>query len=181
MPSEDTEQGGALRFVWRVTAAHMATYMVAGLLASTLMDYESWWATEWMDHYRPYDSPWIAAGMGLQVLRGLVLAAVLYPFREVFLAGERGWLKLWGLLVGVGVLSTYAASLGSIEGMIYTAVPWKYHLFGLPEVYGQALAFSACLVGWYRAPSRAWGWVLGTLTVLGVLMSLAGIFLPPLS
>ena len=88
---------------------------------------------------------------------------------------------LVGLLVGVGILSTYAAGPSSVEGVIYTELPLKYHVFGIPEVFGQALAFSMCLVGWYRHPHRAWGWVLGTLTVFTMLMAMAAVFLAPLA
>lgn len=167
------EQSGWPRFAWRVVAAHTGTYLVAGLLGSTLLDYASWWETEWMSHYRPMDSSWVAAGPALQVIRGGILAVVLYPFRSVFLERKRGWLDLGILLVGVGILSTYSAGPSSVEGVIYTELPLKYHLFGIPEVFGQALAFSICLVGWYRRPHRAWGWLLGTLTVFTMLMAVA--------
>jgi hypothetical protein len=39
----------------------------------------------------------------------------LYPFRHVFLEGERGWLKLWGLLLGLGILSTYAPAQSDLD------------------------------------------------------------------
>lgn len=162
------------RFAWRVTAAHTATYLIAGLIASNLLDYGAWWGTEWMDHYRPLDSPWVAAGPALQPIRGLLFAAVLYPFRAVIL-GEGGWRRLWALLVGVGILSTYAAGPASVEGVIYTGLPAAYHLFGLPEVLGQTLVFSLCLTGWYRRPHRAWGLALGTITALALLASTAGL------
>ncbi len=177
--STDTGQPTWTRFAWRVIAAHSATYLVGGLLASTLIDYEAWWEEEWMAHYRRFDSPWVAAGPALQVIRGAILAVVLYPYRRVFLERERGWVALWGLLVGVGILSTYAASPGSVEGVIYTSLPLRFHAFGLPEVVGQTLAFSLCLVGWYRHPHRAWGWVLGALTTLTFLFAFAAIFLAP--
>jgi hypothetical protein len=154
--------------------------MVAGLLASTLFDYATWWETEPMANMRPLDSPWVAGGPALQIVRGLIFGAVLFPFRAV-IVGAWGWLKLWGLLVGIGILSTYGPAPGSVEGMIYTTLPAPFHVYGAPEVYGQALAFSALLVGWHRHPHRAWGWVLGTGTVLTVLMSLAGVFLAPLA
>lgn len=167
------------RFFLRVTAAHVATYLVAGLAASTLLDYRTLWATEWFAHYRPYDSPWIAAGPALQLARGVVLAAVLYPLRDSFLGLAGGWLRLWALLVGVGIVSTYAAATGSIEGLIYTRIPLAVHLRGLPEVVAQSGAFAAALVGWYRHPHRAWGLVLGGLTTFAVLASLLGVLLGP--
>ncbi len=166
--------GPLLGFTWRVSACHVVTYMVAGLLASTLLGYADWWNTEPLAHMRPLDSPWVAAGPALQLLRGLIFAVVLFPFRQRILDQRDGWLVLWGLLVGIGILSTYGPAPGSIEGVIYTTLPLPFHVFGAPEVYGQSLAFSLCLVGWYRRPHRAWGWVLGTLAVLSMLVSIGG-------
>ncbi len=167
------------RFALRVVVAHTVTYTIAGLLASTLLDYRSWWASEYLSNYRPFDSPWIAAGPALQIVRGLIFAAVLYPFRAVFLDAECCWLRLWALLAGVGVFSTYAAAPGSFEGFVYTRLPMAYHLFGLPEMIGQSAAFSLVLVGWYRRPHRAWSVVLGGLMVLVILISVAGVVLGP--
>jgi hypothetical protein len=170
------------RFFLRVTACHMVTYFVAGILAFYLLDYASMFQSEhfacWM---RPTTSRWVAAGPGLQWIRGLVFALVLYPFRQVFLEGERGWLKLWGLLLGLGILSTYGPAPGSVEGLLYTTIPPLDQLNpvkGLGEVIGQSLAFSVLLVAWHRGPHKAWGIVLYTLAVLVMLMSLAGALAP---
>ncbi len=43
----------------------------------------------------------------------------------------------------------------------------------------QTLAFSYLLVAWYKHPRRAWSIVMGILVVLILLMSLAGVLLPP--
>jgi hypothetical protein len=167
---------GFVRFFARVAATHMVTYFVAGVLAFFLLDYATTFQSEhfacWM---RPTTSKWVAIGPGLQWIRGLVFAAALYPFRHVFLEGARGWLKLWGLLVGLGILSTYGPAPGSVEGLIYTTIPPLGQLRGLSEVVGQSLAFSVLLVAWYRRPGRAWGVVLYSLTVLVILMSVAGV------
>ena len=172
-------EGGFGRFFLRVTACHMVTYFVAGVLAYTLLDYATAFQSEhlacWM---RPTTSKWVAAGPGLQWIRGLVFAAALYPFRRVFLEGERGWLKLWGLLLGLGILSTYGPAPGSVEGLLYTKIPPLDQVKGLSEVVGQSLAFSILLVAWHRRPHKAWGVVLYALTALVVLMSIAGVLVP---
>ena len=62
-----------------------------------------------------------------------------------------------------------------VEGLIYTTIPPLGQLRGLSEVVGQSLAFSVLLVAWYRRPGRAWGVVLYSLTVLVILMSVAGV------
>jgi len=122
----------------------------------------------------PPSSKWVAVGPALQVIRGLIFALCLYPFRRVFLDEPRGWLKLWGLLVGLVILSTAVPAPGSVEGMIYTKIPVRTQILGLHETLGQSLAFSILLVLWYRRPHRAWGVVMSIATVLVLLMSLAG-------
>jgi hypothetical protein len=169
------EHDGFGRFFLRVSACHMVTYFVAGLLAFSLLDYQQAFLSEhfvfWM---RPTSSPWVALGPGLQWIRGLIFALALYPFRHVFIERPRGWLSLWGLLLGIGILSTYGPAPGSVEGLLYTTIPPLDQLRGLSEVVGQSLAFSVLLVAWYRRPHRAWGRVLYALSVLVTLMSVAG-------
>lgn len=173
-----TEDGFG-RFFLRVSACHMATYFVAGLLAFTLLDYatvfQSPYFACWM---RPTTSRWVALGPGLQWIRGFVFALVLFPFRRVFLADGLGWLKLWGLVAGIGIVSTYGPAPGSVEGFLYTTIPPLRQLTGLSEVVAQSLAFSFLLVTWYRRPRKAWGIALYSLAVLVVLMSLAGALAP---
>ena len=162
-----------------MTACHLVTYFVAGLIAYTLFDYRGLFQTQGLSSYmRPVDSKWVAAGPSLQVIRGLILALALYPFRHVVLREPKGWLKLWGLLVGLCVLSAAGPAPSSVEGLIYTQLSWVQHFRGLPEVILQNLGLAVLLVGWYRSSNKAWGIVMYALTVLGILMSLAGVFLP---
>ena len=167
------------RFTIRVVCCHVVTYFVAGVLAYTLFDYKSLFESEGFSQLmRPTSSTWVAAGPALQVIRGAIFAMALYPFRRVFLQEPSGWLKLWGLLVGLAILSTAGPTPGSVEGMIYTKIPVTTQLIGLPEVVLQTLAFSALLVAWNRKPHRAWGIVMVTVTGLVILMSIAGVVLP---
>lgn len=166
-------------FWWRVTACHMATYFVAGMLAYTLLDYRQLFETGVLAALmRPMDSPWVALGPALQPLRGIVLAVVLWPFRRVFLEEPHGWLKLWGLLAGLTILSTSGASIGSIEGVIYTKVPVADQLRGWPEVMGQTLASAALLVAWCRRPGKWWNIGMGLSVVLIIAMSVMGAMMP---
>jgi hypothetical protein len=165
------------RFSFRMTACHMVTYFVAGLLAYTLFDYRALF--EAIPIMRPIDSNWVAAGPVLQVFRGLIFSLALYPFRQVFLTEPRGWLKLWGLFLGLVIFSTAGPAPGSVEGVIYTTIPLALQLRGLPEVMLQTLALSALLVLWHQRPHRAWNIVMGILAAIVILTSLAGVFLEP--
>jgi hypothetical protein len=80
--------------------------------------------------------------------------------------------------VGLAIFSTAGAAPGSVEGIIYTKIPLGLQLIGLPEVLLQTLAFSLLVTTWHRHPHLAWAIVIGGLMVLGILLSLAGAFLP---
>ena len=131
-----------LSFVVKVTVAHAASYFVVGIVAATVFDYESLFAEPVIsDYMRGFGSVALFIGPVVQVIRGLITALVLLPFRNV-LATRHGWLWLWLLLVGIGILSTSAAAPSSIEGVVYTKLPLWYHLIGLPEMLLQTLIFS---------------------------------------
>ena len=129
-------------FLVRVTVAHVVTYFAVGLVAAALLDYEQLFTEPVIrDFMRPFGSVAVIAGPLLQVVRGLLIAAVLLPFRSV-LAARLGWLWLWLLFIGIGILSTPAAAPGSLEGAVYSQLPWWYHLLGMPEMLVQTLLFS---------------------------------------
>ncbi len=165
------------RFFFRITACHMVTYMIVGVLAYKIMDYPTLFNEE-CSIMVPTDSPRVALGPALQVIRGLIFALALYPFRRVFLDERLGWLKLWGLFLGLAILSTAGPAPGSVEGMIYTKAPIPGQILGLWEIVLQTLAMSVLVVTWHRNPSRAWNITMGLLAALVVLMSVAGATLP---
>jgi hypothetical protein len=87
----------------------------------------------------------------------LIFAIGLWPLRGLLVEKKRGWLILWGLLVTIGILSTPAASPGSVEGMLYSKLPMWYHLIGYPEILLQTLVFSIWLVWWERQTEKSPG------------------------
>jgi hypothetical protein len=159
----------------RVTACHVVTYFFAGLMAFTVLDYRGQFLSPTLSCFmRPVDAPIVALGPILQVVRGLIFAAALFPFRHVFLAAPGGWRLLWGLMVGMAVLSTTGPAPASIEGFIYTKIPIPQQALGYFEVLPQTLAFSMLVVQWNRRPARAWTIVMIGLTLVVALLSIAG-------
>lgn len=140
-----------LDFALKVIVAHMATYFIFGILFSNVFDYgEIFQRPIIRDFMIPMDEHNIVLGPFLQPIRGLIFAIGLWPLRGFLIDKKRGWLTLWGLLVTIGILSTPAASPGSIEGMLYSKLPMWYHLMGYPEIVLQTLVFSIWLVWWER-------------------------------
>ena len=162
-------------FAMRVTACHVVTYFVAGLGAFAFLDYRGQFLSQALSCFMlPVDAPIVALGPILQVVRGLIFAAALFPFREVFLATSRGWMLLWGLMVGLAVLSPTGPAPASVEGFIYTKIPIAQQALGYFEVLPQTLAFSILVVAWNRRPVRAWTIVMVGLMLVVALLSTAG-------
>ena len=175
MTPQDTPSGSFPSFIWRTSATHIITYFIAGILAVNLMDYESLFQSGGLEHYmHPTDTPIVALGPGLQLVRGVIFAVVLWPFRHVIFNDDKGWLKLWGLFVGLGILATFGPALGSVDGIIYTQIPFDIHLRALPELLLQSFLLSIGLWAWYRKP-RKWLNILSIILVsLIIIVGVAG-------
>jgi hypothetical protein len=148
--------------VWRVIASQVTSYFLIGWLASTIAGYRELFGTEvapgaesWR-LMRGFDSPWVAAGPVLQVVRGALFGCVLWPLRSYWLDHRYGVWRMWSLFIGLAILGPTAAAPGSLEGVIFTRLSVWDHLIGLPETCLQTLLFSALVHYWYRAESRWW-------------------------
>lgn len=144
-------------FLWRVTSSHMISYFLAGIFAYNLINYQVLFETPPFSSFmKPMNSIAVAVGPGLQFIRGIIFSIALWPFKETFLNTKYGWLKLWGLLIGLSIFSTTAAAPGSIEGFIYTTIPVEKQVIGYLEVIPQTLLFSIMVYYWYKTPKKAW-------------------------
>lgn len=166
---------GFRTFAWRITAAHTIAYFLAGIFALVVLRYGELFGSESLAFMRPVDSPWVAAGPGLQVLRGLLLSIFLYPFRAIFFETPHGWIRFWALLFGLGFLLTISAAPGSFEGYLYTDIPPRFHLLGIPEVVLYLSLFTAIVFGWYGRARRAFNVLAIVLVPLIILMSVMGV------
>jgi hypothetical protein len=141
---------------------HTVTYFLAGLAAANLFHYQGLFTIPSLTGYmRPVDSVWVLIGPLFQPLRGILFALAFYPLRASLFTRKYGWMTAWGLLVVLGILSTYGPTPGSIEGLLYTQVPLWAHLSGLPEVLVQSFVYSLVLYYWVNHAEKRWlTWVL---------------------
>jgi hypothetical protein len=170
------QQTSRASFAWRVTATHMITYMAMGMVFSSVFHYEELYRTGHLANFmKDFSSPWIPAGPSFQFIRGLLFALVLWPFRTMLFDRPKGWLLLWGLMVGLAILGTAGPSPGSLEGFFYTQLSLREHLTGLPEVLAQTLLFSIILYRWVNKPTKSMqiAAIVGVCLIL--LFSLAGV------
>jgi hypothetical protein len=68
-------------FIWRVVSTHTIAYFVAGIFAVFFMHYKEQFAADIMSTImRPFDSPLVALGAGLQIFRGVIIDLVFTSF-----------------------------------------------------------------------------------------------------
>jgi hypothetical protein len=155
---------------------HTVTYFIMGLLALVFLNYETRFAEPVIREYmRQTNEPIVALGPALQFIRGILFALAFYPLREVLFTRKNGWLVTWLVLVMLGILSTFGAAPGSIEGLLYTNFPIGLQLAGWLEIIPQAFLLSVILYYWVNHPQVKWlGWVLGILYALVIIFSILG-------
>ena len=159
---------------------HTTTYLVVGAVAFTILDYPTLFAEPSLQSlFRQTDDPWVMAGPLFQPLRGLLFGAVFYVLRDAFFGRTDGWLRIWLVLVVVGILSTFGPAPSSVEGLIYTTIPVRFQLGGgLLEVLVQSLLLSVGVFYWVTHPEKRWlTWTLSGLFVIALLLPTLGLLM----
>ncbi|XMB66793.1 hypothetical protein RI065_10945 [Mycoplasmatota bacterium zrk1] len=138
-------------YLKRYTIVHVLVYLIVGLISMSLMNYkEGFMSDDYFAHFRPLDSPIVRAALLFQVVRGLMIALIIYPFRDKIVGSKHGWLMLFFVLFGLTCIGAINAPPGSIEGFIYTNVSLKAHLIGMPEIIVQSIGISALFYWWEK-------------------------------
>lgn len=173
----ETNQYSLRDILLKSTIVHTVSYMLMGMIAAFLLNYEAFFMEPPMNVYmRPFEHQLVMAGPLFQPIRGLLFGIVFYLLRERLFGKSDGWLVMWAMLGILGVLSTFGAAPGSIEGMIYTTLPFAEHFPGWLEVMIQALILSFVTFYWVRNPDKkGLGTVLVILFVLSLLLPAMGL------
>jgi hypothetical protein len=131
-----------LKFIGKVTMIHITTYILCGMIFSTLFSYQELFLLGSAESFmRPFNGTSTLIGPVVQVIRGALFGLVLLLIKDYF-TGKYAWLKLWALIAILGIINTPAPAPSSIEGIIYTQLPLEFHLKGAPEILVQTLLFS---------------------------------------
>lgn len=141
-------------FVAKVTAAHVLTYVICGMLAMTLFDYQGSVEAIGM---RGTDDLMVQLAPLFQIARGVLFGIVLWLLRPAYLGRRHGWLVVWATVAILGIFNTPATSPGSIEALIYlepTGAPWNTSVGGTLEILTQTLLFSLAATWWVQRKKR---------------------------
>lgn len=162
----------------KTVVCHTLTYFVMGALAYHFLHYADM-INKPNSGMRTTTDPLLLMGPALQVVRGVLFASIFYLFRTELFGRRNGWLRMSWLLIGVGILGTFAAPPGSLEGFIYTTVPVASQLRGYLEIVPQALLLSALLCYWVNhAGKRSMSWALSVAYAICVGLPLLGLLAP---
>lgn len=161
----------------KAAASHTLTYFVVGVSSFFVLDYAAAFvAPETAGYLRPTTDALVMAGPIFQPVRGALLGSALWLVRDAVFAAPRGWLRIWAILLVVGVVSPFGAMPGSIEGLVYTTWPVSAHLRLLPELVVQTGLLSWLLHSWVVRPDRRWmTWTVGGGAVVVVALAVAGL------
>jgi hypothetical protein len=162
----------------KTVVCHTITYFLMGLLAYHFLHYQ-----EFIDNpcsgMRPITSLWVILGAPLQIFRGVLFASVFYGFRAQLFGRKNGWLLMAWMLIGIGILGTFAAPAGSLEGFIFLTAPFLSQIRGYLEIVTQALLLSALLSYWVNHGEKKWlTRVLATAYVIAVGLPLMALVAP---
>jgi hypothetical protein len=174
MAAEQLSLGG---LVAKTTVTHTVTYFLIGLAAFAFFDYKRKFAEPDVRLLmRQTDDLLVMAGPLFQPIRGVQYGLIFYLLRQPLFGARTGWLVLWLVLVVVGILGTFGPAPGSLEGMVYTTLPLRFHLISLPEILVQSLLFAALLWYWVKHPEKSWlTWVLGSAFAVVLLLPTLGL------
>lgn len=139
--------------LYRTIISHTVTYFATGIVASILLGYSTRMIQpDIASIIRKITDPILIASPLFQPFRAALLAIVFYLFRDVLFSNRKGWLKMWCLLVVIGILTPFSASWGGIEGLIFFNLPISDHIAGWPEVFTQTFLLSVILTYWVDHP-----------------------------
>jgi len=162
----------------KTVVCHTITYMVMGGLAYHFLHYADF-INNPCSGMRPITSLWVILGVPLQVFRGVLFASVFYLFREQLFGRRNGWLLMAWMLVGIGILGTFAAPAGSLEGFIFTTTPLWTQVRGYLEIVTQAVLLSVLLCYWINHPGKKWlNWTLGVAYAVCVALPMMALVAP---
>lgn len=142
-------KGSLKSYLFRFSIVHVLIYVFIALLFRNYLNYnEQFTSSVLYNNFRNSDSVIMRFAPLFQLGRGIFLGLIIYPIYNCIIDVKNGWLKLFGLLWGLSLIGSVAATPGSIEGFIYTSTPIIEHLLGLPEVTLQTMLFALVFVKW---------------------------------
>lgn len=130
-------------FIFKITLIHVLTYIVCGIIFSMFFKYQE--SLKVTEGFRDMNHIMVQLSPIFQIVRGILFGLVLLLIRQSFHGKKYDWLKLWLIIIVIGIFNTPATTPFSIEEFIYcepSNMAWNLQLGGLAEILVQTLLFS---------------------------------------
>lgn len=130
-------------FIFKITLIHVLTYIVCGIIFSMFFKYQE--SLKVTEGFRDMNHIMVQLSPIFQIVRGILFGLVLLLIRQSFHGKKYDWLKLWLIIIVIGIFNTPATAPFSIEEFIYyepSNIAWNLQLGGLAEILIQTLLFS---------------------------------------
>lgn len=148
-----------LRFAAKVAVAHVVTYFIAGSIAYQFLTKELYTGSNPLlaSYMRTEADPalWshvVTWFLPANLLRGVLMAAALYPFVGTLTSWAllKRFLSVSALYLIFGFWAAAGAVPGNLEGFVYLRPEFtaRVHFIVQPEIIGQGLAFALWLAWW---------------------------------
>ncbi len=139
---------GILAFSGRFTLLYALIYLIVAAVFIQFQQFMEPAQRLGLDFYQPYSLT--SAALLTQVLVGLVMAVVIYPFYKQIVYPKSGWFTLFLLLWGVSLLCSLEPKPGTIEGLLYTEISYAEHILVLAAGAIQFLVLTKLFLLWER-------------------------------
>jgi hypothetical protein len=133
-----------IKFFLKVIFAHVFTYTLCGILFMNLFSYWGWIHEQ--NNWRDAGSITVQLAPVFQIIRGILYCIVLFLIKDAIVYSKYGVIKLFVIMIILGILNTPGTSPGSIEGYIYIIdnEPINIKIGGMLEILTQNLLF--CII-----------------------------------
>ncbi|OEF97435.1 hypothetical protein [Desulfuribacillus alkaliarsenatis] len=146
-------------FVKRFTLLHVLTYWIVGSIFYQIQDYDAALSTmEAFDLFRDLENMTMVIVVFLgQIIRGAMLAMLIYPFYQTFMSKRHGWLLIFSLMYGLTLIGTMLFIPATFDDVIALNIAEFITLFkvGIPEVTVQMFVFSWLLFKWEQKKHKS--------------------------
>lgn len=135
-------------YLYRFSITHLAIYMLFNLLIAYIFNHFGIFQIDTTYTFRQFSL--YGLEIIVQLVRGLIMALILYPFYETIIRNRFGWLIIFGIIWGLSYIGAINTIPGSIEGMIYTTTPIEVHLYFIVKSMAEVLTFAMVFCAWER-------------------------------
>ena len=110
-----------LRFILKTTGVHILTYILCGIIFSTIFSYHSLFTMDGVDGFmKEVGGSSTLLGPLVQVIRGILFGVVLLLFKDTLIGKKYGWLKLWAILSIIGIINSLYIVKCPIDTICYS-------------------------------------------------------------